>query len=83
MVQIPSISHFKGLDMRNLQYEIRTCQKGHNKVKKTVLSLLRFFMRQTLIRIATAVVIMQEKLTLMTDVHVTNSYLITTGSVYC
>ena len=48
MVQIPSIPHFKGLDMRNLQYEIRICQKGHNKVTKTVLSLLRFFMRQTL-----------------------------------
>ena len=49
MVQIPSIPHLKGLDMRNLQYEIRICQKGHNKVTKTVLSLLRFFMRQTLI----------------------------------
>ena len=48
MVQIPSIPHLKGLDMRNLQYEIRICQKGHNKVTKTVLSLLRFFMRQTL-----------------------------------
>ena len=44
MVHIPSIPHCKGLDMTNLQYEIRFCQKGHNKVTKTVLSLLRFFM---------------------------------------
>ena len=32
----PSILHFKGLGMRNLQYEIRTCQKSDNKVSKTV-----------------------------------------------
>ena len=49
MVQIASIPHFKGLEMRNLQYEIRICQKGHNKVIKAVLSLLQFFMRQTLV----------------------------------
>ena len=27
IAQAPSIPHFKGLDMRNLQYEIRICQK--------------------------------------------------------
>ena len=26
-----SMSHFKGLGMRNLQYEIRISQKSHNK----------------------------------------------------
>ena len=36
MVQTPSIPYFKGLDMRNLQYEIRICQKSHNKVTMTV-----------------------------------------------
>ena len=56
MVQIPRISHLKSLDIRNLQCEIRMCQKGHNKVTNTVLSLLRFFMRQTLVPPGTAVV---------------------------
>ena len=28
----PSIPHFKGLGMANLQYEIKVCQKIHNKV---------------------------------------------------
>ena len=27
---------FKGLGMRNLQYEIMICQKNHNKVTKIV-----------------------------------------------
>ena len=27
-----TIPHFKGLGMRNLQYEIRICQKQHTKV---------------------------------------------------
>ena len=31
-----SIHHFKGLGMRNLQYEMRICQKSYNKVTKTV-----------------------------------------------
>ena len=35
--------------MRNWQYQIRNWQKGHKKVRKTVLSLLQFFMRQTLL----------------------------------
>ena len=32
IVWSPSIHHFKGLDMRNLQYEMRICLKGYNKV---------------------------------------------------
>ena len=28
----PSILHFKGFGMRNLQYQIRICQKSHNTV---------------------------------------------------
>ena len=32
IVPAPSIPHFKGLDRINLQYEIRICQKRHNKV---------------------------------------------------
>ena len=31
-----SIPHFKGLGMRNLQYEMRICQKSNNKITKTV-----------------------------------------------
>ena len=30
------ILHFKGLGMKNLYYEMRICQKSHNKVTKTV-----------------------------------------------
>ena len=30
------ILHFKGIGMRNLQYEMRIGQKSHNKVTKTV-----------------------------------------------
>ena len=41
--QLCSVLHFKGVGMRNLQYEIKICQKSHNKVTKTV------FMDQTLI----------------------------------
>ena len=37
IVQAPTIPHFKGLGMRNLQYEIRICQKSHNKVTKSLL----------------------------------------------
>ena len=32
----PSILHFKGLGMRNLQYEMSICQKSHSKLTKTV-----------------------------------------------
>ena len=31
-----SILYFKGLGLRNLQYEIRICQKRDDKVTKTV-----------------------------------------------
>ena len=46
----PHILHFKGLGMRNLQYEMRICQKSHNKITKPVFSLCmdRIFMNQTL-----------------------------------
>ena len=43
IVQAPSISHFKGLGMRNLEYEIVICQKIHNKVTITMSMLSRFF----------------------------------------
>jgi hypothetical protein len=36
IVWAPRIPHFKGLGMRNLQYEVRICQKSHDKVTKTV-----------------------------------------------
>ena len=36
IVRAPRILHFKGLGMRNLQYEMRICQKSNNKVTKTV-----------------------------------------------
>ena len=36
IVWAPSILYLKGLGMRNLQHEMRICQKSHNKVKKTV-----------------------------------------------
>ena len=48
MVQTPNIPYFKGLDMRNLQYEIRICQKSHNKVTMTVYIMVQFFMNKTL-----------------------------------
>ena len=42
IVLAPSIRHFKGLGMRNLQYEMRICQKSHNKVTKTVYVWFKF-----------------------------------------
>ena len=30
------ILHFKGFGMRNLQYEMRICQKSDNKISKTL-----------------------------------------------
>ena len=38
IILTPSIHHFKGLGMRNLQYEIRICQKIHNKVRMSIWS---------------------------------------------
>ena len=35
-VEAPCIAHLKGLDMRNLQYEIRICHKNHTKVTMTI-----------------------------------------------
>ena len=35
IIWAPGILHFKGLGMRNLQYEMRICQKSRNKVTKT------------------------------------------------
>ena len=32
IVQASNTPHFKGFDMRNLQYDIRICQKTHHKV---------------------------------------------------
>ena len=37
-----SILHFKGLGMINLQYEMRICQKSHDKVTKTVYLWFKF-----------------------------------------
>ena len=42
MVQAPSIPHFKGLGMRNLQYEISIYQKINNKATMTMSSYLIF-----------------------------------------
>ena len=42
-VQAPSIPHFKGLGMTNLEYEIRICQKIHTNVTITMSMLSRFF----------------------------------------
>ena len=39
IVWTPSILHFKGLGMRNLQYEM----KSHNKVTKTVYVWFEFY----------------------------------------
>ena len=44
MVKIPSIPHFKGLDMRNLQYEMKICQKSC----KDSLCMVQIFMDQML-----------------------------------
>ena len=49
----PSIPHFKGFGMRNLQYEIRICQKSHNTVTITVYvwTVVRILMKQTLCQV--------------------------------
>ena len=41
---LPSIPHFNGLSMRNLLYEIRICNKIHNKVTMTVYLWFDFFL---------------------------------------
>ena len=41
IVIAPTIPHFKGLGMKNLQNEIRICKKDHNKVTMTMLSIFQ------------------------------------------
>ena len=43
IVQAPTICHFKGLGMRNLEYEKRICQKTHTKAKIPRSMLSSFF----------------------------------------
>jgi hypothetical protein len=38
IVRAPSIPHIEGLGMRNLQYELRICQKINNIVTMTMSS---------------------------------------------
>ena len=42
IVPAPSIPHFKGLGMRNLQYEISIYQKINNKATMTISSYFDF-----------------------------------------
>ena len=51
VVQAPTIPHFKGLGMRNLQYEIRICQKQHTKVamSNVYVNVVTVLMKQSLI----------------------------------
>ena len=45
----PTIPHFKGFSMRNLQYEIRIYQKQHTKVAmSTYAKVVIVFLKQTL-----------------------------------
>ena len=44
----PSILHYKGLGLRNLQYEMRVCQKSHNKSQRQFRQA-RTIMNQTLL----------------------------------
>ena len=50
LVPAPSIPHFKGFGNRNLQYEIRICQKSQNTVTITVYvwTVVRILMKLTL-----------------------------------
>ena len=50
LVLAPSIPHFKGFGMRNLQYEIRICLKSHNTVTITIYmwTVVQILMKQTL-----------------------------------
>ena len=42
-------THFNGLVMRNLEHEVRICQKIHTKVTITMSMLSKFFLNQTLV----------------------------------
>ena len=47
----PTIPHFKGFSMRNLQYEIRIYQKQHTKVAmSTYAKVVIVFLKQTLVQ---------------------------------
>ena len=49
IVQAPTIPHFKGLGMRNLQYEIKFCKKQHTKVAmNTYAKVVTVFLKQSL-----------------------------------
>ena len=43
-----NMPQFKAFGMMNLQYEIRICQKSHNKVTILVYVMVRFLMKHTL-----------------------------------
>ena len=51
IVWAPSILYFKGIGMRNLQYEIRICPKSHNIVTITVYvwTVVRILKKETLL----------------------------------
>ena len=54
VVWAPSILHFKGLGLRNLQYEMRICKKSHNKVTKAVYVWFEFlWIRRYVVHIKT------------------------------
>ena len=50
LVLAPTIPHFKGFVMRNLQYDILICKKSHNTVTITayVWTVVGILMKQTL-----------------------------------
>ena len=49
IVQTPTITHFKGLSIKNLQYEIKICQKQHTKVAmSTYANVVTVFLKQSL-----------------------------------
>jgi len=53
VIWAPGILHFEGLGMRNLQYEMRICQKSHNKVTKIVMYGSNFYGSDVLISVST------------------------------
>ena len=53
LVPAPSISHFAGFGMRDLQYKIVICQKSHNTVTITVYvwTVVQILIKQALVHI--------------------------------
>ena len=51
IVLAPSLPCFKGLGMKNLQYQIRICQKSHNTGTNHNYTscVVQIFMKQTLV----------------------------------